>query len=181
ETLDGTGHDDGPTTGGARRARSRKSGGLLSLQQLRERSQLLDVPLIAALCSDTTLISHPSRTPSIDSSATPNSPPLTHSDSTSSSSTRPWDLDSSQPSSHVTNILPQPLTDTQQTKTKRRQRGLKTTRRYSLSGVYTTNQVPITHIKSKCSSKTFSGVHQHPSKSSHQTQFPKDTDDSLKA
>ncbi|XP_042223283.1 uncharacterized protein LOC121867437 [Homarus americanus] len=182
ETLDGTGNVVGATTGGAGRVRSRRSGGVLSLQQLRERSQLMDVPLIAALCSDATLVSRSSRTPSTDSSTTPgsNTPPPFQSDSISTSSTRPWDLDTSQPSSLVTSILPHPLADTQQTKTKRRQRGLKTTRRYSLSGVYTTNQVPITHIKSKCSSKTFSGVHQHPSKTSHQTNLPKDANDPLK-
>lgn len=185
ETLDGTGSVVGPSKGSVGRSRSHKSGGRLSLQQLRERSQLMDVPLIAALCSDTSLISHPGRTPSTDSTTAPNigdNASLTQPDAASAPSSHAWQLDpasaaQASSSSHVTtDAFSHPLLDLQPVlpSAKQRQRGLKAARRYSVSGVYTTNQVPVAHIKPKCGGgKTFSGVHHHPNKktsSSQQTQ-----------
>ncbi|XP_050716067.1 protein expanded-like isoform X2 [Eriocheir sinensis] len=177
ETLDGHGHAEA-TTGSAGRGRTRKSGGRLNLQQLRECSQFMDVPLIAALCSDTTLLTHPGRTPSIDSTSTPgtSTPPATQSDTSGSPGTRPWDLDTSTTPSLVSTDLGQSTTDAHHVKTKRKQRGVKATRRYSLSGVYTTNQVPVTHLKSK-SNKTFSGVHHHPTRTGQQTPVTQEVED----
>lgn len=177
ETLDGHGHAEA-TTGSAGRGRTRKSGGRLNLQQLRECSQFMDVPLIAALCSDTTLLTHPGRTPSIDSTSTPgtSTPPAAQSDTSGSPGTRPWDLDTSATPSLVSTDLGQSTTDAHHVKTKRKQRGVKATRRYSLSGVYTTNQVPVTHLKSK-SNKTFSGVHHHPTRTGQQTPVTQEAED----
>ncbi|XP_066987777.1 protein expanded-like isoform X1 [Macrobrachium rosenbergii] len=170
ETLDNTGDAPRTTSGGAGRSRGRKSGGHLNLQQLRERSQLMDVPLIAALCSDTTLVSNSRRTPSTDSSSTPNS---NCSASASEQHHNPGapsgesqNLDPVQAASHLTQMIAPSVIDKSRSNT----RGLKATQRYSLSGVYTTNQVPVTHIKSKCSGKTFSGVHHHPSRADVQIQ-----------
>lgn len=177
ETLDRPGHAEA-TTGSAGRGRTRKSGGRLNLQQLRECSQFMDVPLIAALCSDTTLLSHPGRTPSIDSTSTPgtSTPPAAQPDSSGTQGTRPWDLDSSTTPSLVNIDLVQSAADAHHVKTKRKQRGGKATRRYSLSGVYTTNQVPVTHLKSKCN-KTFSGVHHHPTRTGQQTPVTQEVED----
>ena len=177
ETLDGPGHG-GATPGSTGRSRTRRSGERLNLQQLRECSQFMDVPLIAALCSDTSLLSHPCRTPSIDSTSTPgsNTPPAAQSDTSGPPGTRPWDLDASATPSLMSTDLAQPTADTHHAKTKRKPRGVKATRRYSLSGVYTTNQVPVSHIKSK-SNKTFSGVHHHPTRPMQQTPTAKEVED----
>lgn len=176
ETLDGAGSFHGSSKGSIGRSRSHKSGGRLSLQQLRERSQLMDVPLIAALCSDTTLISHSGRTSSTDStsaSGNGDSPTLTQPDASGSPGPHP----TAQASPYMTDTFSNPLIDIQPAPARQRQRGLKATRRYSVSGVYTTNQVPVAHIKPKCGGKTFSGVHHHPSKTSQQTQSPKPVND----
>ena len=179
ETLDGPGHA-GTTPGGAGRSRTRRAGERLNLQQLRECSQFMDVPLIAALCSDTTLLSHPCRSPSIDASSAPvsNTPAAAQLDASGPPGTRPWDLDASATSSLMTSDPTHPSADTHHVKTKRKQRGVKATRRYSLSGVYTTNQVPVSHIKSK-STKTFSGVHHHPTRTGHQTPTTNEVEDQL--
>lgn len=171
ETLDRPGHAEA-ATGSAGRGHTRKSGGRLNLQQLRECSQFMDVPLIAALCSDTTLVSHPGRTPSTDSTSTPgtSTPPTAQFDTPGSPGTRPWDLDTSTTPALVS------TTDAHHVKTKRKHRGVKATRRYSLSGVYTTNQVPVTHLKSK-SNKTFSGVHHHPTRTGQQTPVTQEVED----
>ncbi|XP_068208977.1 protein expanded-like [Palaemon carinicauda] len=170
ETLDNAGDAPRTTSGGAGRSRGRKSGGHLNLQQLRERSQLMDVPLIAALCSDSTLVSNSRRTPSTDSSSTPNSNCSASASeqhhNAGSPSGEPQNLDSIQAASHLTQIIPPAVID----KSRPNTRGLKATQRYSLSGVYTTNQVRVTHMKSKCSGKTFSGVHHHPSRADVQMQ-----------
>ncbi|KAK7070974.1 hypothetical protein SK128_014894 [Halocaridina rubra] len=188
ETLDNTGSALRPTSGSSGgRSRGRKSGNHLNLQQLRERTQLLDVPLITALCSDTTLVSHSSRTPSTDSSSTPNSssstaaPDQHHNFGTQSYESQDMDpvpaasyLIASPFSSASPQVCPIPasIVDASQGLAKPKPRCLKTMRKYSLSGVYTTNQIPITQIKSKSSGKALSGIHHHPSKAEIQVQPP---------
>ncbi|KAK3872092.1 hypothetical protein Pcinc_022813 [Petrolisthes cinctipes] len=150
ETLGRTGCTGGGTPGSTGGHSRRDGGSRLSLQQLRERSPFLDVPLINALFTDTSLTTHPSQPSPPDTNITTTS---TQPDTTGQTSYGSQGLDSPQAAA---------LVQSSHTKTRRRQKGSKTSRRYSLSGVYTTNQVPLTHIRAKCSSKTFSGIHHHP-------------------
>ncbi|KAK4300152.1 hypothetical protein Pmani_027640 [Petrolisthes manimaculis] len=156
ETLGRTGCTGGSASGSTGCHVRRDGGSRLSLQQLRERSPFLDVPLINALFTDTSLTTHPSQP----------SPPHTNITTPSTQSDTPGQTSHGSPGLDTPEAAA--LVQSTHTKTRRRHKGSKTSRRYSLSGVYTTNQVPLTHIRTKCSSsKTFSGIHHHPNTTQH--------------